>query len=451
MDAAQWPPAAFPGMGAPNFAAFMPPQLWQDVMMLSKPVDPTDEPLLVKTLAESRRKNETAKDALNRLHGTAGHSASLWKDYYLDHKERIDEAVAAVPLPKTVKKPTLHVPSPAYSPSPSPPPPPRPRGRPKKPANHTPMLESTGRRASTSARRRQTPLLETGGRRQTINSLTAPLAPVYNPRLPPPSTLMRVPDAPSRSPSPPTTAIPHNRGGYKFTPEDKKYFIDFISWRLKEDPTMVRHELCEELARKVPHHGVNSWASYWSNNHDIPDKLVALARDRAHALETPDARQPGASKSRLPAPRPVYKELSSDSELTEPSAAGDEQTSDLDDEQVELPTDDESKMGGFGEPFTDADWGAVVRHIANFDNWDDASTKEKWCGFAEKYPARSYRSWDTFYRRGRSLIHRMVEKLQQHRAEEAGGSRGPPKGKRKLAGTGSGNDSKRRRTESESE
>ena len=102
---------------------------------------------------------------------------------------------------------------------------------------------------------------------------------------------------------------------------------------------------------QAPHHNAVSWASYWSNNHGIPDKILALARDRDERGEASNARK--AQKSRLPAPRPVYKEDSSESELTEPPSDGDNNQSDLDDGPVELPTDDENKMGGRGEPFTD--------------------------------------------------------------------------------------------------
>ncbi|KAJ7498431.1 hypothetical protein B0H11DRAFT_1997713 [Mycena galericulata] len=53
--------------------------------------------------------------------------------------------------------------------------------------------------------------------RQTINSLTS-YPPAYSDLIPAPCAELRIPDPPSRSPSPPTEVIPHNRGGgNKFT------------------------------------------------------------------------------------------------------------------------------------------------------------------------------------------------------------------------------------------
>jgi hypothetical protein len=89
-----------------------------------------------------------------------------------------------------------------------------------------------------------------GSRRSTINSLTAP-APVYGDRLPAPNSEIQIPEPPSRSPSPPTIIIPHRGRGNKYTPEDREFFLKFISWRLKGDPTLTRNDLCVQLAEKV--------------------------------------------------------------------------------------------------------------------------------------------------------------------------------------------------------
>ncbi|KAJ7790158.1 hypothetical protein B0H14DRAFT_3891339 [Mycena olivaceomarginata] len=161
----------------------------------------------------------------------------------------------------------------------------------------------------------------TGGRR-TINSLTTHTA-VYNEHIPPPNSQLRIPVPPSRSPTPPTEVIPHNRGGNKFTPEDRRYFIRFIQWRLTCDPTLLRNELCELLAAKVsnghvyhrfrdvdvqtPHHNRGSWGAYWSTHHDLPDKILASMR------ESSQCREPELITKSLR--KPNY--YPSDSELTE--------------------------------------------------------------------------------------------------------------------------------------
>ncbi|KAJ7717430.1 hypothetical protein DFH07DRAFT_785180 [Mycena maculata] len=73
---------------------------------------------------------------------------------------------------------------------------------------------------------------------------------------------------------------PHNRRGSKFTPDDAVFFIKFISWRLKADPTLSRAELGFAVGSEseAPHHSETSWSSYWSRNHDLPDKILASMR-----------------------------------------------------------------------------------------------------------------------------------------------------------------------------
>ena len=88
------------------------------------------------------------------------------------------------------------------------------------------------------------------GRRSTINSLTAP-APVFGNRLPAPNAEIKIPDPPSRSPSPPTNIIPHRGRGNKYTQEDRDFFIKFVGWRLKQDPTLTRQDICDLLSQKV--------------------------------------------------------------------------------------------------------------------------------------------------------------------------------------------------------
>jgi len=194
----------------------------------------------------------------NREVQVGGHSASLWKDYYLDHKDRIDAWIAmclqkdndksSVPrddlsfserghsatLMGTAKKPSFKQES---SPNASArlgisAPPVRP---PKKSNQPTPPL----------------PLEQpSNSRRSTINSLTAP-APVFGTRLPAPNAEIKIPDPPSRSPSPPTNIIPHRGRGNKYTQEDRDFFIKFVGWRLKQDPSLTRHDICDLLAEKV--------------------------------------------------------------------------------------------------------------------------------------------------------------------------------------------------------
>ncbi|KAJ6621586.1 hypothetical protein B0H10DRAFT_1910555 [Mycena sp. CBHHK59/15] len=385
----QMPPHGYHnGMAAMSAMPFFPQQVLHDAFALSQPVEPVDEPILLKALVESRSRGETYKDALNKLHGTAGHSASLWKDYYLDHKERLDSAIRAHtitgPSGKTTKKPSAGT----YMAETS-------------PFSSSPAPSSRSRRQSqpVQSSRAQPP----GGRRRTINSLTAH-APVYNEHLPPPNTELKIPDPPSRSPSPPTEVIPHNRGGNKFTPDDRAYFIKFILWRLKGDPTLLRNELCELLSEKAPHHNAQSWASYWSSHHDLPDKILASMREENESDDGVSEQE----KKPIVRRKPKYQEPSSESELTEDSDEDED-----DDEDIDLPPFDESTMGHKGDPFTSSDLAATARHVANFPNFKDVSMQERWNEFGRRYPQRAAKSWNEYYRRNQKTIDKLARKIRK--------------------------------------
>jgi hypothetical protein len=90
----------------------------------------------------------------------------------------------------------------------------------------------------------------TAGRR-TLNSITT-FTPVFDSKLPQPHADIQIPPPPSRSPSPPTEIQPVKNGN-RYTDADKEYFIKFISWRLKGDPSLTKRELCELLSQKVYH------------------------------------------------------------------------------------------------------------------------------------------------------------------------------------------------------
>ncbi|KAJ7225670.1 hypothetical protein GGX14DRAFT_640225 [Mycena pura] len=388
----QMPPASQGfSSGMTGLPSFFPQQLFHDALALSSPVEPADEPTLVKALADSRSRGESYKDALNRLHGTSGHSASLWKDYYLDHKDRLDSAVQSYsassgPVRRTIKKPSVATFKTESSPISS------------SAALSLPVPPS--RKTSQPA-----PIIG-GSRRHTINSLTAHTL-VYNKRLPPPNTEIKIPEPPSRSPSPPTNVVPHNRGGHKFTPEDRSYFIKFIQWRLKGNPTLA------------PHHSAQSWASYWSNNHDLPDKILASARGEAVSEDEGSEEEPQPRERFKPIVRrrPKYKESSSESEVTKASEDEDDEE-DESDEDLEIPPADESKMGETGGPFTPSDLGVVARHAASFPDWDDLPSKDRWGNFSQRYPQRTIKSWNEYYRRNSKTIDTLAKKIRKLDAAE---------------------------------
>lgn len=197
----------------------------------------------------------------NKKVQVGGHSALLWKDYYLDHKDRIDAWIAMCLQKDNDKSP---VPRDDMSKSAS-----SERGQraissgtAKKPFFKDESSSSLSARIGISAPpvklpkklNQSTPPLPieqpSNSRRSTINSLTAP-APVFGNRLPAPNAEIKIPDPPSRSPSPPTNIIPHRGRGNKYTQEDRDFFIKFVGWRLKQDPTLSRQDICDLLSQKV--------------------------------------------------------------------------------------------------------------------------------------------------------------------------------------------------------
>ncbi|KAL0580827.1 hypothetical protein V5O48_001203 [Marasmius crinis-equi] len=442
-------PMGFLGMGIPPFNMFS-PQMLHDALALSAPVAAADEKVLIETLIRYRAQGDNYKDALNSLHGKNGHSASLWKDYYLEHHDRLEKEVsspdkskapekrnaeAQEPKPvKPVKKPLIKV-----EPSPEPQSAAPRRGR---PPNKSRRQSTPVQKPIASSSRTPSESLPNVGRRSTINSLTVD-APVYNRDMPPPHSEIRIPEPPSRSPTPPTKVIAKGRGN-KFTDEDKDYFIKFISWKLSKDKNLSRNELCELLAEKVPHHTVPSWYAYWQNNHDLPDKILTTAHGEAweedddddgdEVEEKQEKKQNGTANRRS-----RYKDLSSDEdeEDIEDVESDDEEKTDVD-EDTEIPAFDESAMGQSGSAFTQADLAIVARYVSTFDDWQSESFSAKWIPFGEKYTQRTSKSWAEYFRRNERTIMKLAKKIRKQGITTTSSrgrlsfDSGPPRTKRKY-------------------
>ncbi|KAG5715650.1 hypothetical protein E4T56_gene488 [Termitomyces sp. T112] len=387
---------AMPPMGGFNMPVF-PPQMMQDPF--HPPVDRTEENIILQALVESKNRRESYKDALNSLHGRNGHTSSQWKDYYLDHKDRLDDTIFVYLNPpkdalQAIKKPSLS----AYKVEPSPA-----RSLPPKPKRQD------------SVQRAPPP---TTGKRNTINSLTAP-APVFGDRLPPPNADIQIPDPPSRSPSPPTVVIPHRGRGNKYTPEDRDFFLKFISWRLKGDPSLTRNDLCAMLAEKAPHHTAQSWASYWSNKHDVPDKILAAAKGDDYGFEESESEEENIPVRR----RPKYKDLSSEEEDDDnDDDNGQSKPGNEDDDDEPIKVYPESEMGQGGEPFTDADLYITAKYTLTCPNFDNVSGKERWEPYSERYPQRSAKSWAEYYRRNEATITKLARKIEKQGHHHSGKS-----------------------------
>ncbi|KAG6832279.1 hypothetical protein H0H92_003512 [Tricholoma furcatifolium] len=359
-----------PAMGGFN-VPFFPPQMMQDPFIAPPPpIDPGEEKIILQAL-----KN--------------GHTANQWKDYYLDHKDRLDETISIYLNPPKVPLQAIKKPSPnAFKVEPSP----------------ARSLPPPKRQSSV-----QRPAQPASGKRNTINSLTAP-APVFGDRMPAPNADIQIPEPPSRSPTPPTVVIPQGRGN-KYTPEDREFFLKFIAWRLKGDPSLSRLELCALLAEKAPHHTAPSWQSYWSNKHDVPDKILAAAKGEE---STHDDESDTDEETRRVRRRPKYKDPSSDEEDEDEDEDEEEsnaQSEPDEDEPVEVLS--ERDMGQKGEPFTDADLYITAKYTLTCPDFNNASARERWGPYSERYPQRSAKSWGEYYRRNEESITKLAKRIKK--------------------------------------
>lgn len=171
------------------------------------------------------------------------------RDYYLEHTHRINHLVMRLqdPNTKTLKKPSLD----SFMPMKQEHRNGMPRWDPRDPRDPYQGRSSSdpySREGSASARSTTGGTSSALGRR-TQNSLSTPSA-MYSEKMPPPNAEIQIPQAPSRSPTPPRR-VEAKGGTHMYTPEDKEYFLRFISWRLKRNPNLTRAELCDQLAQKV--------------------------------------------------------------------------------------------------------------------------------------------------------------------------------------------------------
>ncbi|KAJ7213383.1 hypothetical protein GGX14DRAFT_392891 [Mycena pura] len=50
-----------------------------------------------------------------------------------------------------------------------------------------------------------------------------------------------------------------------------------------------------------------------------------------------------------------------------------------------------------------SDLGVVARHAASFPDWDDLPSKDRWGNFSQRYPQRTIKSWNEYYRRNSKI------------------------------------------------
>jgi hypothetical protein len=133
-----------------------------------------------------------------------------------------------------------------------------------------------------------------------------------------------------------------------------------------------------------------SWASHWSNRHDLPDKILAAARGESYVSdEDDDDDEPELIRSTNR--RPQYRDPTTEDEdddddgQSNKSEEGKQNDNDDDDDDDEtIRHYNESQMGQKGEPFTEADLYMAAKHAAKYDRWLDMTSKDRWDPFTDQ-------------------------------------------------------------------
>ena len=159
---------------------------------------------------------------------------------------------------------------------------------------------------------------------------------------------------------------------------------------------------------KTPHHTAQSWASYWSNHHDLPDKILAAAHGESCSSEEEDEEDEDASSlgegnGFPPRRRPKYYESSlssvdegrrsagteanvadGDDDGSDDGSNDDEDDDDDDDDDSPVRVYDEREMGSGGGPFTEADLYVTAKYVVSLPDFDNLSGRERWDPFHER-------------------------------------------------------------------
>ncbi|KAL6302153.1 hypothetical protein BKA93DRAFT_827615 [Sparassis latifolia] len=374
---------------------------------------PDDEQRLIQALHDGGIKKQTKRLALEALHGVNNHPAMAWKDYYLEHVDRLDQAAANLQHP--VKPETVEKSSTSQSSSSN-------TGR----QIETQVSASLHRLTDqdehhkghpyTSASTRETNTYRAHGERhdrRVIKSKRSSDKPATTVRrhvedvvsLHPTHNNLRIPELPSRTPSPPLSETAP-RKGKRFMEEDKDFFIKFIQRKLSKNPYLKQAKLCALLAEKAPYHSAASWSSYWLRHHDLPDKILAAARKKAVAQNkglpehsSSGNNECGSDSGLLSAGESdVHQGITGTKRPTE---------SDYDTE------DDLRNMGHSGDQFLSADLRVLARHVASQPNWDFMTRTEQWKPFAAKHSRRSLEAYAQAYGRFKTEIDRWVRKFRR--------------------------------------
>lgn len=219
---------------------------------------PADDHVLACAIYDSQANGRNYKQAIEELHGVSltlclqhydelltltliqvnGISAYQWKDYFLDHRPRIDLLITRISDLSALSL-NKHFPSQISD-------------------QRHPLRAIQGSAPPTRPSRRRGPSSEISKRseitkprvpsgRSTINSLATFSVPPTTAL----SARVTIPEPPLREPSPPTEVVAFRKLGNAFTPADTQFMIKYISWEMSRNPGLNKSNLCDMLEAKV--------------------------------------------------------------------------------------------------------------------------------------------------------------------------------------------------------
>ena len=126
-----------------------------------------------------------------------------------------------------------------------------------------------------------------------------------------------------------------------------------------------------------------SWASYWSNNHDLPDKILAAAGGDGYMSEEE------SSEGDKPIPikrRPKYADSTTSEEDDEAEEEDGDDDNDEDTARIPVKRYKKEEMAETGASYNEADLYITAKYIAEFPHWENVASKDRW----ERYHSKVF-------------------------------------------------------------
>lgn len=215
----------------------------------------------------------------------------------------------------------------------------------------------------------------------------------------------------SRSPTPPLLdpGARLSDGKIRFTEADSDFYLKYLRWRVKHEPTVKRTVLSSELHAKAPHHTVGSWASFYRRHRQEVDIIFNPSLTPSSGEDTVDENSDGDWHSTHQSSRFSR----SCNVVYDSGSAREEEFPDTD--------DDVAKIGVHRAPITPECLRVVARLIVKTEDWGNLSENNQVHLLHEKYPQRTIASWRHCLERKTTEIRqyiRIYESLLRQRAQE---------------------------------